>query len=370
MININANNISNLSCFSKNKNFDEIQNYNGEKVSILLNDDTNNSIVINNKSGNTSNINNLNNKDNKNKKDEKNNTNTQIIKNDSEIYEDIISKKNIKANNFNTKTININNNIIISEAPQNININFPSPSKKKEVTSSLKSSSYIQSLKTSHTLNECSPILKNKKNRIDKFLSKKIELNKFIKEINLPEKYTEILIENGFDDLEVLINQTKKGLALSYQNLRDIGISLPAHRMKILIHLEEISDNFDFILQKNIIYSSKIPEEKSGSLYKFLLKINLDEYFQNFIENGFYCVELLYTQMGSKNPITEEILRDDLGIDKLGHLQRVLISLKEESKKYLEKLPKKSDKDKNNNSKNIIYEENPYFHSCEACFIF
>ena len=370
MININANNISNLSCFSKNKNFDEIQNYNGEKVSILLNDDTNNSIVINNKSGNTSNINNLNNKDNKNKKDEKNNTNTQIIKNDSEIYEDIISKKNIKAHNYNTKTININNNIIISEAPQNININFPSPSKKKEVTSSLKSSSYIQSLKTSHTLNECSPILKNKKNRIDKFLSKKIELNKFIKEINLPEKYTEILIENGFDDLEVLINQTKKGLALSYQNLRDIGISLPAHRMKILIHLEEISDNFDFILQKNIIYSSKIPEEKSGSLYKFLLKINLDEYFQNFIENGFYCVELLYTQMGSKNPITEEILRDDLGIDKLGHLQRVLISLKEESKKYLEKLPKKSDKDKNNNSKNIIYEENPYFHSCEACFIF
>ena len=74
--------------------------------------------------------------------------------------------------------------------------------------------------------------------------------------------------------------------------------------------------------------------------------------------------------MGSKNPITEEILRDDLGIDKLGHLQRVLISLKEESKKYLEKLPKKSDKDKNNNSNNIIYEENPYFHSCEACFIF
>ena len=370
MININANNISNLSCFSKNKNFDEIQNYNGEKVSILLNDDTNNSIVINNKSWNTSNINNLNNKDTKNKKDEKINTNTQIIKNDSEIYEDIISKKNIKAHNYNTKTININNNIIISEAPQNININFPSPSKKKEVTSSLKSSSYIQSLKTSHTLNECSPILKNKKNRIDKFLSKKIELNKFIKEINLPEKYTEILIENGFDDLEVLINQTKKGLALSYQNLRDIGISLPAHRMKILIHLEEISDNFDFILQKNIIYSSKIPEEKSGSLYKFLLKINLDEYFQNFIENGFYCVELLYTQMGSKNPITEEILRDDLGIDKLGHLQRVLISLKEESKKYLEKLPKKSDKDKNNNSKNIIYEENPYFHSCEACFIF
>ena len=290
MININVNNISNISCISKNKNFDEIQNYNGEKISFLINDDTNasNSIIISNKNANTSNI------INKPKKDEKSNTNTKIIINDSGIYEDIIPKNNIKSNNYNTENININNNVIISGVPQSININFPSPSKKKDCTSSLKSSSYIQSLKTSHTLtkeHECSPILKNKMKGIGKFLSKKIELNKFIKEINLPEKYTGILIENGFDDLDVLINQTKKGLALSYQNLGEIGITLPAHRAKILIHLEELADNFDFFLENNIIYSNKIPEEKSGSLYEFLLKINLDEYFQNFVESGFYSAK-------------------------------------------------------------------------------
>jgi len=265
--------------------------------------------------------------------------------------------------------ININTNVIISGVPQSININFPSPSKKKDCTSSLKSSSYIQSLKTSHTLtkeHECSPILKNKMKGIGKFLSKKIELNKFIKEINLPEKYTGILIENGFDDLDVLINQTKKGLALSYQNLGEIGITLPAHRAKILIHLEELADNFDFFLENNIIYSNKIPEEKSGSLYEFLLKINLDEYFQNFVESGFYSAELLYTQMASKNPVTEEMLKNDLGVDKLGHLQRIIISLKEESMKYLENLVKKSNKD----NRSIIYEENPYYNSCQACFVF
>ena len=365
MININVNNISNISCISKNKNFDEIQNYNGEKISFLINDDTNasNSIIISNKNANTSNI------INKPKKDEKSNTNTKIIINDSGIYEDIIPKNNIKSNNYNTENININNNVIISGVPQSININFPSPSKKKDCTSSLKSSSYIQSLKTSHTLtkeHECSPILKNKMKGIGKFLSKKIELNKFIKEINLPEKYTGILIENGFDDLDVLINQTKKGLALSYQNLGEIGITLPAHRAKILIHLEELADNFDFFLENNIIYSNKIPEEKSGSLYEFLLKINLDEYFQNFVESGFYSAELLYTQMASKNPVTEEILKNDLGVDKLGHLQRIIISLEEESMKYIENLVKKSNKD----NRSIIYEENPYYNSCQACFVF
>ena len=48
-----------------------------------------------------------------------------------------------------------------------------------------------------------------------------------------------ILLDNGFDDLEVLVNQTKNGIALSEKNLKDIGIKLKGDRAKILIHLEE-----------------------------------------------------------------------------------------------------------------------------------
>ena len=44
-----------------------------------------------------------------------------------------------------------------------------------------------------------------------------------------------------------------------------------------------------------------------------------------------------------------------------------MISLKEESKKYVGSLTKKENNDKN---KNIIYEENPYLNSCDACSIF
>ena len=357
MMNMNVNNISTFSGFSKNKNFDEIQNYNGEKISTILNDDTNNNISPTSKIPNKMNI--------KIQNNEKNCNNTITIINDSESFDDISPKNINKIINYDNNNKNIN--IISSESPKNIY--FPSPSKKKECTSSIKSS-YLQSLKTCHTLSkehELSPIYKNYKTRIPKLFNKKNEIIKFISEINLPQRYSEILIENGFDDLAVLTNQMKKGLALSYQNLKDIGINNPGDRAKILIHLEEISQNFDFVLEKDVIYSNTIPEEKTGSLYYFLLKLNLEEYFNNFIENGYNNAELLFIQMASKNPVTEDIIKNDLGIEKIGHLQRIMISLKEESKKYVGSLTKKENNDKN---KNIIYEENPYLNSCDACSIF
>ena len=357
MMNMNVNNISTFSGFSKNKNFDEIQNYNGEKISTILNDDTNNNISPTSKIPNKMNI--------KIQNNEKNCNNTITIINDSESFDDISPKNINKIINYDNNNKNIN--IISSESPKNIY--FPSPSKKKECTSSIKSS-YLQSLKTCHTLSkehELSPIYKNYKTRIPKLFNKKNELIKFISEINLPQRYSEILIENGFDDLAVLTNQMKKGLALSYQNLKDIGINNPGDRAKILIHLEEISQNFEFILENDVIYSNTIPEEKTGSLYYFLLKLNLEEYFNNFIENGYNNAELLFIQMASKNPITEDIIKNDLGIEKIGHLQRIMISLKEESKKYVGSLTKKENNGKN---KKIIYEENPYLNSCDACSIF
>ena len=357
MMNMNVNNISTFSGFSKNKNFDEIQNYNGEKISTILNDDTNNNISPTSKIPNKMNI--------KIQNNEKNCNNTITIINDSESFDDISPKNINKIINYDNNNKNIN--IISSESPKNIY--FPSPSKKKECTSSIKSS-YLQSLKTCHTLSkehELSPIYKNYKTRIPKLFNKKNEIIKFISEINLPQRYSEILIENGFDDLAVLANQMKKGLALSYQNLKDIGINNPGDRAKILIHLEEISQNFDFVLENDVIYSNTIPQEKTGSLYYFLLKLNLEEYFNNFIENGYNNAELLFIQMASKNPVTEDIIKNDLGIEKIGHLQRIMISLKEESKKYVGSLTKKENNDKN---KNIIYEENPYLNSCDACSIF
>ena len=384
MVNLKSNNnLSSISSFVNinNKDFEEIQNYNGEKISIVANDDMSNSLISNNINKNV-NVNKNLNINNKKVIDDKNCSNTHTIINESELYDDISPNDINKISNYNYKSIK-NSNILISEnrqsipLPKSLNSNelkyyFTSPTKKKDnnysSTGSIKSS-YLQSLKTCHTsLKEQfdSPVFKNK---IKKILDKRIEITKFISEINLPKKYAEILLDNGFDDLEVLINQTKRGVALSYKNLKEIGVGTPGERAKILIHLEEIADNFKFDLEKDIIYSDKLPDEKNGSLYLFLERINLEEYFQIFSDNGYNSAELLYMQMICKTPLTDDILKNDLGINKIGHLQRIMISLNEESKKYIKNMENKGNK-KGNIHKQVIYDEKSYLKHCEVCLIF
>lgn len=374
MVSINAKNLSNISSFVNinNKDFDEIQNYNGEKLSIIANDDLSNNLISINLNVNKEILHN-----------DKNFSNINTIINDSELYDDISPKNINKINNYNYfNCIKNNNKNILLDNRQSIPISkslnpnelkyYTSPTKKKEnnysSTGSIKSS-YLQSLKTCHTSLKGqyeSPVFQNK---VKKILDKRMELYNFIKEINLPIKYAEILLDNGFDDLEVLINQTKSGVALSYQNLKEIGVGTPGERGKILIHLEEITDIFNFDIEKDIIYSDKMPDEKTGSLYLFLERISLEEYFQIFVDNGYNSAELLFMQMISKNPITEDILKRDLGINKIGHLQRIMISLNEESKKYINNLENKSKK-KSKRYNHVLYEEKSYLKHCEACLIF
>ena len=53
------------------------------------------------------------------------------------------------------------------------------------------------------------------------------------------EDYAFNLVKNGFDDLDLLIEQFKTDAALTEGNLREVGINLPGERARILIKLEE-----------------------------------------------------------------------------------------------------------------------------------
>lgn len=64
------------------------------------------------------------------------------------------------------------------------------------------------------------------------------EIQHFLRMIYL-ENYTNTLIKNGFDDINILINQMKTKNAINDKMLKDIGISVPGYRAKILIKLEE-----------------------------------------------------------------------------------------------------------------------------------
>ena len=376
--NINYSNISFL--VNENNNLNDIQNYNGEKISIITHEDESISSTLNyiNKNSLKSGIN-LNNFENT-------STINPTIVNESEFFEDNSPKNTIKNNNYNTKANviaqnylrynDIHNKFFLEDCPnvpkqlEDLKCNSSPLKKRDEINYNINSSinpSVIQSLTTAHSLNKEqieSPLLNNKDT---KTFSKKDQLFKFISEINLPEIYANYLLENGFDDLEVLILQARDGLALTDQHLKEIGIALPGERVKILIHLEELAGNFPFNLESNIIYSNKSVENKDSSLYIFFSSLNLEEYISKFKNCGYNNVELLYIQMISKYPITEDFLKNDIGLNNTEHIKKIILNLKNRSENYIHKLYKKNIDDKNNRT--IIYENSPYMKSCDACNI-
>ena len=349
----NKDNSSSLFFKTDKFNYEQIQNFNGEKISIITDSDINSSLLNNNL-----NKNNISNYDNK-------YINTQqTIINESDYNEDITpTNKNIflyprnKPKYQNTYQFNINNS---SNKKSIKEIKFFSSSfKRKSITNNLSlNPSYIQSLTTCHTSLKYSKIFE------------------FITEINLPKEYANNLIDNGFDNLEMLISQTKNGIALTYENLREIGIKKPGERIKILLHLEEISENFHFIFPKSIYNNNDNDnsgiKNKSNTLKIFLEKIEEKKYFKNFWENGIYNIEVLFVQMISKQPLNENILMNDLNIKKQD-ANKIIIKLYEYSRKYINKLKimnkrKKTEENIISNS-SIIYEENNMIKSCD-CILF
>ena len=74
-----------------------------------------------------------------------------------------------------------------------------------------------------------------------------------------------------------------------------------------------------------------------------------------------YILELLLIQIYSKDPLTNEKLRDDLGIEKIGFRQRILNKLKDDGIKFQKKL-------KNKNV--LVIEQNKNKEICNECNIF
>ena len=324
-------------------NFDQIQNYNGEKISIATDEDMSNSILAKqlNKNMPTSNF--VNYSDSK-------YINTQTIINESDYCEENSpNNKNYLRGNSNEKNRillhyeNINNFNRKNLRQMTSETKFISSSLKRrnDNTSTSIRPSYIQSLTTCHTINKdhniesTSPLIHQHMSlKPIKPMDKKEKLYTFIKEINLPKEYADNLIENGFDVLDVLISQTKKGTALSYDNLRDIGVKLPGERAKILVHLEEISGNFDFSVESEKIYTEKKIDYINSSLYKFLCLINCEKFIHKFIENGYYNAELLFMQMASKQPLNEDLLVKEFGLNK-NVAKKIICNLIDGTNKYI-----------------------------------
>ena len=167
-------------------------------------------------------------------------------------------------------------------------------------------------------------------------------LYQFLSEIKL-DKYYNILNSNGFEDIQVLINQEKTNIALTDDQLKEGGIELPGDRAKILIRLQEKAGNFIFQVPKNVYYicnnlDNYMNDYHIENLKDWLRGLKVENYLENFIVGGYHSVELMLLQMESKNPITDSILKNELGINKIGHRARIINKLMEDGKKYINKL--------------------------------
>ena len=182
-------------------------------------------------------------------------------------------------------------------------------------------------------------------------------LEEFLSEINLNQKiYCDLLRIHGFEDIKLFIKQEKKSSpneSVAYSELRKISILVPGVRAKILIHLEEKAGNYNFQVPKEVYYNYincdklgnlviNMEDENIKKIYNWLKMINVENYLKNFFEGGYYSIELLLMQMNCKNPIEDILIKDELGITKVGHRSRIINKLVEDGKKFLIKLREKT----------------------------
>ena len=79
-----------------------------------------------------------------------------------------------------------------------------------------------------------------------------ISLYNFLFEIKL-DKFYYLLNSNGFENIQVLINQGKSILAITVIQIKEVGIYTPEDRAKILIRLLEKAGNFQYSNSKKCI---------------------------------------------------------------------------------------------------------------------
>ena len=196
--------------------------------------------------------------------------------------------------------------------------------------------------------NSINSLKNNIKNNVDEYgltLKSSNLLKNFLSQISM-DKYMSIFALNGFDDINLILEQSKNGIASIRDNeLKEAGIIIPGDRAKILIRIQELSNNFNFPIPKEVYYSienkKNLDFEKNLNIKKledWLKNLKIENYFNNFIKCGYYSLELLLVQMASSNPITSEILKEELKIEKIGYRSRIINKLKEDSRRYIGEL--------------------------------
>ncbi|KAM7411599.1 hypothetical protein PAMA_021539 [Pampus argenteus] len=126
----------------------------------------------------------------------------------------------------------------------------------------------------------------------------------WLEHVGLPQYESKLLL-NGFDDLRYMGNNVMED-----QDLREIGITDPSHRKKIL-HAA-----------RSLPKVKALGCDSSSSLSSWLENLGLHEYLHNFLASGYHTLDCV------KNLWELEIV-NVLKITLLGHRKRIIASLAE-----------------------------------------
>ena len=259
------------------------------------------------------------------------------------------SLKNNKNNNLSNISENNNNS---GSNSNNENNKYIIDSKKISYNASiLKNSINISSMSNEDN----SKSIINQKNK---------PLLEFLMQINM-QKYYLHFNNNGLEYISFIIEDAKKGIFLTDEQLKTIGINKPGDRAKILIRIQEKANLFEFNVPKSVYYIApnfdQIEEDPIVyKLYEWLKNISLEQYLKTFLVNGYCSIDLLFMQLITINNLTEDILKNELGIELLGHRTRIFNKLKEECKSYENKLKNSV----------ITFNTNENSKICSECLIF
>ena len=149
--------------------------------------------------------------------------------------------------------------------------------------------------------------------------SEKPALMEWLVGIGLSELYG-VLVDSGYDDHCVMARQMMTSMPVTDKNLRDIGIHKPGTRKKLLFFLEEEAK------RKNCRGRDSFANI-SNSLRDWLDDLELKELYEKFVKAGYDDYYSIVKMLHSRWGINEKALREDVGIDSVDHINKIIQKL-------------------------------------------
>lgn len=145
---------------------------------------------------------------------------------------------------------------------------------------------------------------------------------------------------NGYDDMDFIHQIMRSSEPLSLRHLEEIGIKKPGHRVRVLALLEDEILRMRKSLAINPGFNCCVAPAATNyhsvfyqtiSMQNWLEALQLGFLSRDFVNSGYDDMEHMLMLMNSSYPITEDVLKNDIKIDKLGYRHRILTKLKEDS---------------------------------------